>query len=172
MANKWNDNFLQDSDNFMTSLFKIALTKEPRCGLYLIGDTSFNPFTKKVEYWVKVGKTKDASKRFSTYRTSSPCIYYLDWIETRQLSYEKKYHKILSSMSSKIHRNEWFKINESLYFKLFTRGFEILNIFLDSTPRTDYSKKDVEEEYENSICCSPCEALRRIAIMKLEGRLK
>lgn len=64
MANKWNNNFLQDSDNFMTSLFKVALSKEPRCGLYLIGETSFNPFTKKVEYWVKVGKTKDASKDF------------------------------------------------------------------------------------------------------------
>ena len=172
MANKWNDNFLQDSDSFMTSLFKVALTKEPRCGLYLIGDTSFNPFTKEVEYWVKVGKTKDASKRFSTYRTSSPCLYYLDWIETRQLSYEKKYHEILSSMSSKTHRSEWFKVNESLYFKLFTRGFEILNVLLDSIPRTDYSKKDVEEEYENSIYCSPREALARIAQMKLEGRLK
>ena len=75
-------------------------------------------------------------------------------------------------MSSKTHRSEWFKVNESLYFKLFTHGFEILNVLLDSTPRTDYSKKDVEEEYENSICCSPCEAFARIAKMKLEGRLK
>lgn len=150
----WIDNFIRDCEDCMTSNFKTKLIKgNPTCGLYLIGQALYNPFTKDVYYWIKVGQTKRLSNRVSAYRTNSSAIYFIDWIETNQLECEEHYHKILDKLCSKKHRNEWFQINENLFLNLYNNGFPVLDMLSDYDP-------PVQEPYPPLIQ-KPCQLMSK-----------
>lgn len=127
---RWIDNLIKNCGHSMSPLFKEKLeTTIPEKGLYLIGQTAFNPHTEELFYWVKVGKTKNVKSRFSSYQTDNPCIYYIDWFETSKLSLEAYCIASLRCFGLDTHRDEWVSVDRETYLNICNKGFkEIKNI--------------------------------------------
>lgn len=132
---KWAQRFVNKCENCMTTLFKTHLMNGIESGLYLIGQSNIDPFTKEISYWVKVGLTTNPNSRFSSYRTCSPTILYIDWIEivSPQIQ-EPRYHAALNNICLKTHQDEWFQITEAMYLNICNSGFKTVNILLDAIP--------------------------------------
>jgi len=176
----WIENFMRECGNCITDNFKTKLLKNPCHGLYLVGQALFNPFTREVSYWVKVGQTTKLQNRISSYRTNNSAIYYIDWIETEQTDHEGYYHKTLAKISIKKHRKEWFQITENLFFKIYNNGFLVLDAISDydppipapySTERNESYDEVVTEIIKEKGVVPYSIAMKRIAKMKKEGRL-
>ena len=104
-------------------------------GLYLIGQTTFNPFTNEKFYWLKVGKASDFTKRMKTYSTHNPCIWKIDFMPldkntafVMEISYSSRL-KNLMGLETGEHSKEWFRVNENDYLDICNKGFkhEIFN---------------------------------------------
>lgn len=96
---------------------------ERRAGLYMLGQTTFNPITNEKRYWIKVGLTTNPHQRIRSYLTHSADIYFIDWHSTKNYEWEENFcHRQLSKISS-FSRTEWFKVSEKIYFELCEKGF-------------------------------------------------
>lgn len=96
---------------------------ERREGLYMIGQTTFNPITNEKRYWVKVGLTTNPHQRIRSYLTHDADVYFIDWFSTKNYEwYESSCHRQLSKISL-FSRTEWFKVSEKIYFELCEEGF-------------------------------------------------
>lgn len=178
---RWTENFMRECGNCITDKFKTKLLKGPCRGLYLVGQALFNPFTKEVSYWVKVGQTTKLQNRISAYRTNNSAIYYIDWIETAQTDHEGYYHKTLAKISIKKHRQEWFQVTEHLFLKIYNNGFLVLDAISDYDPpipalysieRNETHDEMIARIIEEKGVVPYAIAMERIAKMKKEGRLK
>lgn len=104
------------------------LTAPSIAGLYLLGQTSFNPYTKEEQYWVKVGWSSDIWYRFKKgYATHCPCTALID-VTTK--SNEVKCHNILQKVSlGRCQINtEWWLVDKDTYLKISEEKF---NYFFD-----------------------------------------
>lgn len=125
----WQNNFIQEYQHAMSPMFldKIINT-EMGGGLYLLGQTAFNPHTNQKYYWIKVGTTNSAKSRFSHYRTNTPTMYFIDWISHKEkIHQEEWYHHVLSTICLKQHRFEWFQVTEKVYLEICKKGFAHFN---------------------------------------------
>lgn len=105
-----------------------------KCGIYLLGDTSFNPYTEQPEFWIKVGMASNAKQRMKSYYTHAPSIReiefkYLPNVK-KACEEEKLYHRILelflpSSIRSE-RAKEWFKVSKEEYQAIAQFGFAYL----------------------------------------------
>ena len=104
------------------------------CGLYLVGTTTFNPFTKETFYWIKVGKTLTLNDRIKQYKTHNPAIWVSDFFQMETSDYlekadrlEKSCHSFLKMFSIEKARNtkEWFRVSEADYLNICAKGFNI-----------------------------------------------
>ena len=95
-----------------------------RCaGLYMLGQTTFNPITNEKRYWIKVGLTTNPHQRIRSYLTHSADVYFIDWFSTKNYEqHEASCHNQLSKISL-FSRTEWFKVSEKIYFELCEKGF-------------------------------------------------
>ena len=119
----WKRNFYKECEHTMSPMFKEKLSSQWfDGGLYLLGQTTFNPHTYEKYYWIKVGMTNNPNSRFKAYRTSSPTIYYVDWLENAQQK-EGRYHSILTKIAKGFHRFEWYLVTEEAYLKICEKGF-------------------------------------------------
>ena len=126
----WQNNFIREYQHAMSPMFldKIINT-EMNGGLYLLGQTAFNPHTGQKYYWVKVGTTNNAKSRFSHYRTDTPTMYFIDWVSHKEKAHQEEwYHHVLSIICLKQHRFEWFQVTEEVYLKICEKGFKHFNI--------------------------------------------
>ena len=123
----WGEKFIAECEHTMTESFKKKISKDPVRGLYLIGQTAFNPDTNEQFCWLKVGKTTNAESRFLAYRTSNPCVFYIDWLPVRGKNIlknnEETCHIILQIISKNTHRAEWFQVPQEIYLKICDAGF-------------------------------------------------
>lgn len=113
------DKTLQDGINYSTPA---------RGGLYFLGATHFNPFTKEEFYWVKIGKAKDFASRLSQYNTCNPMCYRIDFKQGAQ-ALESWYHtKLRAKCIAKCnHNQEWFLVSRETYLEMCQKGFDYFN---------------------------------------------
>lgn len=93
-------------------------------GLYFIGETHFNPYTKEEFYWVKIGKSSNLAKRMKQYNTCCPMLWRIDFeIDAEEL--EGHYHNWLYEHCEAIcnHNEEWFLVNRETYLEMCEKGF-------------------------------------------------
>jgi len=97
----------------------------PACdGLYLIGETHFNPHTDEKFYWVKVGKATNLAERFRQYNTCNPMLFRIDF-NTNGYNKEKFYHAKLAAIciNKCNHNSEWFLVDRDTYLNICEKGF-------------------------------------------------
>lgn len=98
-------------------------------GLYLIGNTVFDPTNYNTYYWVKVGAAvSNIKKRVSQYVTYNPMFYNIDSYivenNPRKLfALEKGCHLVLSQIAITKKGQEWFMIDKDSYFDICEEGF-------------------------------------------------
>lgn len=105
------------------------------CGLYLIGTTTFNPYTNKPFFWIKIGKSEDLEKRMKSYCTHSPSIWKIDFQEVPKSKVdkiEKLYHALLSNIgiNSAEHSKEWYEVSKEDYLKICNEKFDFFKFDL------------------------------------------
>ena len=98
-------------------------------GLYLLGNTAFNPFTEEKEFWVKVGQTVDFKKRMRSYVSHNPTIWQADFLSCPKEwldMVEESCHKYLlaDTIFVKEGTKEWFKVDAETYLKICKEGFD------------------------------------------------
>ena len=101
----------------------------PSCGgLYLIGNTLFNPITEEHFYLVKVGISNNLKTRMRGYRTTNPLLFHIDYYtftgENDLL--ENACHKILLECceSRIVKTDEWFRVTREKYLEICEKGFQ------------------------------------------------
>lgn len=117
-----------EKEGLFSPLFDAHL--KGRCGLYMLGQTTFNPITNEKRYWVKVGLTSNGLSRLSSYLTHSADIYFIDWypLDKEYLSdNEVNCHGQLGQVAQK-NRTEWFKVSEKFYLDICEKGFSKLDM--------------------------------------------
>jgi hypothetical protein len=119
-------------------------------GLYLIGNTIFNPLTNEQFFLVKVGMSTNLYDRMKNYSTSNPMMFHIAYKVindgtdySKQPSYsrrnaqgkyiksiEEKYHKAMEA-----HRfchfeyaQEWFLVSKETYMEICEKKFDFFEI--------------------------------------------
>lgn len=92
-------------------------------GLYFIGETHFNPYTREEFYWVKIGKAININNRMSSYNTHCPMLWRIDY--ARGYSNEAYYHNKLRKCCIGLcnHNQEWFLVTRETYLAMCEKGF-------------------------------------------------
>ena len=134
-------------DRFVKKTISVELGKEDfpippattptkkTCGLYLIGTTTFNPYTNKPFFWIKIGKSEDLEKRMKSYCSHSPSIWKIDFQEVPKSKVdkiEKLYHALLSNIgiNSAEHSKEWYEVSKEDYLKICNEKFDFFKFDL------------------------------------------
>ena len=103
------------------------------CGLYLIGETHFNPITNETFYWIKEGKANNIKKRLADYNTHCPMLYRIDFkkcfSEKDAYKMEAYYQEKLKecAIASNNHNKEWFLVDRKTYLEICAQGFNYFN---------------------------------------------
>lgn len=110
-------------------------------GIYLVGQTSFNPLTDEKFYLIKVGSTlTDLKTRMRGYYTHNPSVWIIEtrnYLEKHVIERENYFQEIVAKISShkdvKIidniayNRNvEWFCVSKKEYLNICNKGFDYL----------------------------------------------
>ena len=96
-------------------------------GLYLVAETGVNPYTNKICYAVKVGKSNSISERMRQYNTCAPFCWRVDYLVGHDAYVsEHNYHAKLHCISKGIcpHNDEWFYVDRITYLKICEKGFK------------------------------------------------
>lgn len=103
-------------------------------GLYLVGETHFNPETGEELYCIKCGSAKDLYSRQKTYLSCNPLPYYIDYCiippDGIRLQMEKTVQMILRMNAEAIsnHAREWFFVSKDTYLEICKKGFKFFLI--------------------------------------------
>ncbi len=99
-----------------------------QAGLYFIGETHFNPFTKEEFYWIKIGLSTNLAKRMKQYNTCCPMLWRIAFktnlnkcLENEEEEYHDKLRKI--AIASCNHNEEWFLVDRETYLEMCEKGF-------------------------------------------------
>lgn len=92
-------------------------------GLYLIGQTFFNPITDEKYYWIKVGEASDLKRRRREYNTTTAMIWDIGYYTGNDLT-ESGCHEKLKEICLHRHVDEWFSISREDYLKICEIGFD------------------------------------------------
>ena len=96
-------------------------------GLYFVGETHFNPFTKEEFYWVKIGRANNIHERMKQYNTCNPMLFRIDY--SHDYEREAYYHERLRMKSIAVcnHNLEWFLVDRNTYLEMCEKGFSYFN---------------------------------------------
>lgn len=123
----------------------------PHCGgLYLVGNTAFNPLTGEQFFMVKIGMSTNLYERMRNYSTSNPMMFHIAYKEvndgvdysklpsysrrTEQGRYiksvEEKYHKAMEAhkFCRFEYAQEWFIVSKEIYFEICEKKFDFFEI--------------------------------------------
>jgi hypothetical protein len=97
-------------------------------GLYLIGNTVFNPFTMEEFYFIKVGASTNIYKRMNTYRSTNPSIFHIDYYlrsEWKRGMNEQGCHFVCREIGMAVveRTSEWFRVDRQTYLEICSKGF-------------------------------------------------
>lgn len=104
-------------------------------GVYILGQTAFNPYTHQEYYLLKVGMGKDIYKRLKAYSTHNPAFWIIDTYETDEKDakwWEEQMHNVLfynfpqgESIETvcNIHSTEWTSVSREVYLAVCEYGY-------------------------------------------------
>lgn len=98
-------------------------------GLYLFGQTAFNPITRTPLFFIKVGQASCFKDRCKQYKTHNPAIWRIEFMEIpqqRKNSTEIFCHAMLESNGlhhKSENSTEWYEVSEELYTEICEKGF-------------------------------------------------
>lgn len=94
-------------------------------GIYLLGDTAFNPHTKEEFYYIKVGQSKHIKRRIRDYVTHSPSVWHIDQMVTEDRKiYEDNYQGVLVFCELETTTTEWHRVSREVYLQICEMGFK------------------------------------------------
>lgn len=128
---KWEERFSKRRTIKISPVEKAPATCGHERGLYLVGNTTFNPFTNEKFYRIKVGQASDFTKRMKNYATHNPCLWKADFkiVDDFISSYEEECHRQLTKVSFGIVEGtkEWFEVDRDTYLEICTKGFDFFD---------------------------------------------
>lgn len=97
-------------------------------GLYFIGETHFNPYTREEFYWVKIGMSTKLNRRMKEYDTHNPMLWRIDY-KIGSAAEERIYHQQLGqkAIAKCNHNDEWFLVDRNTYLAMCEKGFSYFN---------------------------------------------
>lgn len=95
-------------------------------GLYLIGNTAFNPYTNEQLFAVKVGYTgRLLEERMRDYRSTNPLLYNIDYLTDKSITEYACHEKLLLVCEYiKEGTDEWFLVSKEIYLDICEKGFD------------------------------------------------
>ena len=126
---------------------KSAIPKD--CGLYLLGNTVFNPITNEQFYMVKVGMSANLYDRMKGYMTNNPMVFHIAYkiINCQDYSHLPKYKQTtmkgreVKAVEAQYHQafeelqfqrfeyaKEWFLVDRQTYLEICEKKFDYFNI--------------------------------------------
>ena len=106
-------------------------------GVYMIGQTAFNPNTNEKFYRIKVGCSSDVKKRLNQYKTYNPFMFYIDKVSKEKNRITAEDTEKIRNMELLFHRlmelflklqndnhTEWYTVCEEDYMDFCEKGFE------------------------------------------------
>ena len=141
MSRNWEQIFRQANLSNTPTFQNLADKKKKEVssdpGVYLIGETRFNPQNEEKFYLVKVGKSRNLEKRMKQYRVTNPMVYHIDYFPFRYDepsmygSFENLCGYILASITKgRVDgTEEWYLVNQQDYIEICNKGF---NFFLEA----------------------------------------
>lgn len=125
----WINTFLENNAQNVSDSFRAEMLNGFTAGIYLIGQTTFDPITKELFYWVKVGQTSNLKGRLSSYQTNNPAIFYIDLLNIG-VRYESDCVLALRLISKKTHRDEWVQVDAKTFSDIYNNGFDEIKIIV------------------------------------------
>ena len=103
-----------------------------KSGLYMIGETTFNPYSNEKLFGIKVGKGKNLKQRIRSYKTCGSTPFVCDYllVPEDKLDYaENMIQNVLRLRCIALngHNDEWFYFNEKTYLQICEKGFSYFN---------------------------------------------
>lgn len=98
-------------------------------GLYMVGETHFDPTTDDTYYMVKIGKSSCLRKRMSQYNTSNPMLWRIGYY-VGACDREEEFHRKLKKIAYRSfkHNNEWMLVDRETYLALCEQGFDYFEV--------------------------------------------
>lgn len=114
-------------------------------GLYLVGNTAFNPITAEQFFMVKIGMSTNIYNRMRNYATSNPMMFHIDYrtVPARDYVMFPKYERTtamkrdIEQYEARYHRamedkgfchfeycNEWYLVSKEVYMEICEKGFD------------------------------------------------
>lgn len=129
-------NLQQKAPVFNNDSDSLRLTPPSNPGIYIVGNTLFNPYTNEEFYLVKVGMSKNIKERMKSYCTSNPLLFHIDYVETENVQMAAKFeiqcHAVLYSICSMICERsmEWVRVNKDVYIDICNQGYNYFENYL------------------------------------------
>lgn len=123
------------------------IPKEP--GLYLVGNTIFNPMTETQFFLVKIGMSTNLHQRMVGYSTQNPMMFHIDYKIINCGNYnnlpgyrgknaigreikviEELYHQVMEEMNfcRCEYAQEWFIVDRETYLEICEKKFDFFKI--------------------------------------------
>jgi hypothetical protein len=98
-------------------------------GLYLIGTTTFNPYTDEKYYWIKVGVSTNLKNRIRQYKPRNPAVFVIDTelMDRSEIYGAEKYCQcwlMENAIAKAKESEEWFLVNRKTYLEINEKGFK------------------------------------------------
>lgn len=140
-----------------------------KSGIYILGQTAFNPETEQKYYMIKVGLASDLYVRLKQYACYNPCFWIIDAIpiEKGYHEIEEKCHSILEILEfgaiswynqqietcCHSHSTEWYSVTEDTYHIICTYGYYAFTSFNNFRQRSNckFTDKNFYKEWEKAI---------------------
>lgn len=131
-AKTYSDRFVKKESHYETNIVPEMVRPNTK-GLYLLGQTNFNPYTREEFYWVKVGQSTDLNNRLSEYYSYNPMVWIngINEIEAGGLrELEKSCHTTLRIICQEqaFKSQEWFRVSREDYLEICEQGFKFFKI--------------------------------------------
>lgn len=127
-----------ERNEFVNSLPKFINKENPmrdgfpaEAGIYLIGETHFNPITREELYFLKVGSSINLRDRMKSYRTSNPCLFHIDYLLGHNLEYTYQCELVEVAESLVEGTHEWMKVDRETYLAICEDGFNYFHKKID-----------------------------------------
>lgn len=117
-------------DVFWNDENPLRLSAPSNPGVYLVGNTLFNPHTHEEIYLVKIGRSSNLKSRMKTYQTDNPGMFHIAFLKAKSNDHSKQLETVLHNLlwhycEATVHGcNEWFKVNRDTYLSICEEKFD------------------------------------------------
>jgi hypothetical protein len=122
------EELLNDADEFDNVNDPKRYLAPKSSGLYLIGNTLFNPMTNEQYFLIKVGESSNLYNRMKSYRTTNPMVFHIDYFTADNgiFDLEHECHSLMLKMGFTKTKDsaEWFLTSKETYLEICEKGFD------------------------------------------------